>query len=134
MWSWPKKERHTLGKNYRAPKLKKVLLSGQQHPMKKKVKSKKQVKQKEDIAKKEDNEKKEDHSTLSIDFLNQLEKVDEEIDNQERENSSLSEELGMAKVALAVGQCKLENKNEELEKCKEKYNLLVKQHASCQSK
>ena len=131
-----KEERHSLGKNYRARKLKRSVLSGQQQqqPKKKKGKTNKQVKQKEDMAKTEDNAKKEDHSTLSIHFLNNLEKVDEGIENQERVNSSLSDELAMAKVTLAVGHCKLQNKNEELEKCKEKYNLLVKQHATCQSK
>ena len=130
-----KEERHLLGKNYRARKLKRSVLSvQQQQPEKKKEKTIKQVKQKEDIAKKEDNAKKEDHSTLSIHFLNNLEKVDEDIENQERVNSSLSDELAMAKVTLAVAHCKLENKNEEFEKCKEKYNLLVKQHATCQSK
>ena len=62
-----------------------------------------------------------------------MEEIDEKLDAQELMNDAMAEELEREKVALAISQFKLDIKSEELEKSKEKLNMLVKQHASCSS-
>ena len=73
----------------------------------------------------------EDLSVETVDFLENLEILDEEIESLEVENIALAEILAKQNVDLNVNQCKLHQLNIEFEKTSEKYNTLVKQHTSC---
>ena len=137
-----KAEKHSLGENYRSQDLRSAVSkeeSSKQHDKKRKNrktggKTKKTRKLEDDIVEEEFKEIDggKDFSTKSLKFLNRLAKVDEEIETLEMDNNDVMKKLEQAKIALAVSKCELENKKEGLEKAEEKYNVLVKQHATCQ--
>ena len=124
-------EKLSLGDNYRAGRVrkKKDKLATSDIGLKKTFK-KKTLKPRVVPA---DSKSKKDPSVDAAKFVENLVKLDEEIDKQEELNCALTEELSNAKVTLAVHQCKLNQLNVEVEKAAEKYNMIVKQHACCKS-
>ena len=90
------------------------------------------VKGKADIGEKTGDEKKNDFDHAALEFLDKLEKIDSELEIEEDLINTASKRLEEGKIKVAIFQCKLENKKEELCRFKDKLALLTKQHASCQ--
>ena len=125
-------EKKSLGGNYRAGRMRKKnkksdASEGQIQKSRSRVKK---IKAPKPIVP-SSTECKEDPSMAAVKFLDKLEKLDEEIEIQEKENEAFAEELKNVKVDFAVNQCKLNQKSLEAEKSSEKYNVLLKQHACC---
>ena len=122
-------ERKALGGNYRAGRMRKKKQKSAASGSEDKIRKSRVKKIK--APKKVVIEYKEDPSMAAVNFLNQLEKLDEEIEIQEKENEALVDELKNVKVDFAVNQCKLDQKSLEAEKSLDKFNVLLKQHACC---
>ena len=80
---------------------------------------------------KNSDDKKKEYNHTALEFLDNLEKLDSEIEIEENLSSTALKRLEEGKINLAISQYKLENKKEELGRFKHKLALLTKQHASC---
>ena len=125
-------EKKALGGNYRAGRMRKKKQKGAASVSEDQIKKSrvKKIKAPKKVVI-SSIECKEDPSMEAVKFLSQLEKLDEEIEIQEKKNDALVDELKNVKVGFAVNQCKLDQKSLEAEKSLDKFNVLLKQHACC---